>query len=132
MASIKNFFSKLFGKTEAAGPDESFQKIWDDAGVFEYEEDGFKITDEDFYIHIKWNEIDKIAAYKKDLFAVDLIVMEISHNEKHLTLNEEMPGWFQFVLKTKEIFSEIPKDWDVEIMHPAFEENYTVLYSKTN
>lgn len=131
MLIIKNSFSKFFQKNEVSSePKESFQKGWNDLSVFTFQSDGFEINYCDFFVNIKWSSIDKISVYKQDLFTVDLIVFEIIHDDKILILNEEMRGWFQFVLKTKELFSEIPKNWDVEIMHPAFEENYTVLFEK--
>ena len=128
-----NFFSKLFQKLK---PKESelkkpFDEIYADLGLFEYSEDGFKFTNENFSKIIKWSEIDQINAYKKDLYAYDLIVMEIVCGEKALTINEETPGWFQLVLKLKEVFEAIPKDWDMEITQPPFETNFTNIYNKT-
>lgn len=56
--------------------------------------------------------------------------MEIVCGENTLVINEESPGWFQLVLRLKEIFKEIPKDWNTEIIQPAFKENYTVIYKR--
>lgn len=56
--------------------------------------------------------------------------MEIVRGEKYFVISEELPGWFQFVKKTKEIFPIIPKDWDLNIIHPAFQTNFTTIYSK--
>lgn len=128
-----NFFSNLFQKINSKKdePKKSFDEIYADLGLFEYSEDGFKITNQDFSKDIKWTEIDRINAYKKDLYAYDLIVMEIVCGENALTINEETPGWFQLVLKLKEVFDSIPKDWDMNIAQPAFATNFTTIYSKT-
>ena len=125
-----NFFKNLFGKKSSTkdGETKSFDEIYNDLGIFEYLEDGFKVNGKDFSSKIKWTEIDQINVYKKDLIAYDLVAMEIIHGEKVLTIHEELPGWFQFVAKTKEIFSQIPKDWELKIIHPAFEPNFTTIY----
>ena len=127
-----NFFSKLFKSksSEKLEPTKSFEEIYSDLGMFEYFDDGFKLTNEDFTRIIKWSEIDSINAYKKDLLAYDIVIMEIVCGENTLLINEESPGWFQLVLRLKEIFKEIPKDWDTEIIQPAFKENYTVIYKR--
>lgn len=58
--------------------------------------------------------------------------MEIVFGENAITINEETLGWFQLVLKLKEVFNSIPKNWDIKITQPAFATNYTTIYSKTN
>ncbi|KIO53574.1 hypothetical protein [Flavobacterium hibernum] len=130
MEKIKTIILKLFNKIEFSFSSESSQKKHNNFGALEYENDGFVIKDKYLSVDIKWDDINKIEVYKKDLFTVDLIVMEITHDEKILVIDEKLPGWFQFILKLKEIFSEIPRDWDLTIMNPAFEKNYRVLFEK--
>ena len=57
--------------------------------------------------------------------------MEIVYGHKSFTISEELPGWYQFILKTKEIFPTIPKDWDIQIIQPAFATNYATIYERT-
>lgn len=130
MEKIKTIILKIFDKAEFLFSSESFQKKHNNFGAIGYKNDGFLIKDKDLSVDIKWDDINKIEVYKKDLFTVDLIVMEITHDEKVLVIDEELSGWFQFILKLKEIFSEIPRDWDLTIMNPAFEKNYRVLFGK--
>ena len=127
-----NFFKKLFAKKSFENPElkQNFEEIYSDLGIFEYFEDGFKITTKDFEKTLKWFEIDQINAFKKDLYAYDLVVLEILCGENALSINEETPGWFQFIIKLKDVFETIPKDWEINITQPAFAENYTVLYEK--
>ncbi len=127
-----NFFSELF-KSKSSEHSESgktFGEIYSDMGNFEYFDDGFRMTDKEIKSTIKWSEIDQINAYKKDVYAYDIVLMEIVCGEKTLIINEETPGWFFLVLKLKQVFKEIPENWDMEITQPAFRENYTVIYSK--
>lgn len=98
--------------------------------MFVYASDGFTVTNGDFEKTIRWEEIDRINAYKKDLVAYDLIVLEIVCGDYVLTLDEVSPGWFSFILKLKDVFKTIPKDWDINIIQPPFKENYTILFKK--
>ena len=127
-----NFFLKLFQKKSTVKTDinKSFDEIYSDLGMFEYLDDGFKIESKDFSRIIKWSDIDKINAYKKDLYTYDLVVMEIICEENALTINEESPGWFQLILKLKIIFETIPKDWEMNIIQPTFATNFTTIYNK--
>ncbi|MFT3934881.1 MAG: hypothetical protein QM726_14750 [Chitinophagaceae bacterium] len=108
----------------------SFDKQYYELGAFTYYDDGFTISYEDFTKKVQWSDITQLNVYKTDLFTIDRIDMEIAYDDKCFTISEDLPGWYQFVLKTKEIFPEIPKDWDLTIMHPAFATNYTTIYDK--
>jgi hypothetical protein len=107
-----------------------FDKLYNDEGLFLYVADGFIFSLKDGPEKIKWTDIERLAAYKLDLITVDEIRMDITWNNRQFTISEETPGWFQFVLKTKAVFPAIPQEWDISIIHPAFERNYTVLYEK--
>lgn len=100
-------------------------------GIIKYSEDGFSYHINGEKTLHKWIDISQIEAYKTDEFVFDTICLEIQFNDGNIfSINEETPGWFQFNKKIKEQFSEIDKDWDIEIAVPAFETNLTILYSK--
>ena len=99
--------------------------------MFIYNDDGFSIRYEDFFAKIKWDEIIELNVYKKDQITIDRIEMEIVYGEKAITISEDLPGWYQFVIKTKSIFQTIPHDWDMAIIHPAFATNWRNIYTKT-
>jgi len=71
-----------------------------------------------------------VNVYKRDLITIDRIEMEIVIEGRSITISEDLPGWYQFVLKTKEKYSSIPKDWDIEIIQPAFATNFTTIYDR--
>jgi hypothetical protein len=56
--------------------------------------------------------------------------MEIVCGKNSFSVNEETPGWFQLVIKLKEIFESIPKDWEVNITQPPFATNFTTIYKR--
>lgn len=109
----------------------SFDEMYNDLGVFQYDNDGFTISYDDFSKRLKWEDITQLYAYKKDQMTIDRIEMEIVYGDKCFTISEDLPGWYQFVLKTKEIYPTIPKDWDVNIIHPTFATNFTTIYDKS-
>ncbi|HMK04081.1 MAG TPA: hypothetical protein VK489_07820 [Ferruginibacter sp.] len=109
-----------------------FDEIYKDLGGFEYNTEGFKISYEDFIKELKWAEITQLDVYKTDLMIYDQIEMEIIYGDKFFTISEELPGWYQFVEKTKKIFPNIPKDWDTKIIHPSFATNLMTIYTKVN
>lgn len=127
-----NFFSKLISESHLTNSNsgKTFDQMYSDLGAFEYDENSFTIHYEDFSERIAWINITQLNVYKADLLTVDEIKMEIVCGDKAFTISEELPGWYQFVLKTKEIFPSIPKDWDIKIIQPAFATNYTTIYEK--
>lgn len=72
-----------------------------------------------------------MIAYKLDLFTTDEICIDIVYNNRQITVNEETPGWYQFVEKIKLIFPSIRDNWEAEVVHPAFETNLTIIYQRT-
>lgn len=133
---IFKILSKLFTKKSPdamdtnLGKGKTFEEKYDESGVFHYEEDGFTIQYNDFFANIKWDSITQLNVYKKDLITIDRIEMEIVYGDKALTISEDLPGWYQFILKTKSIFPAIPEDWDLVIINPAFETNWRNIYTK--
>ena len=129
---FKTFISKLFPKKHLTNCNsgKSFGEIYDDLGVFKYGEKGFTIEYEDFVKDVLWENITQLNVYKKDLLAIDRVEMEIIYGDTYFIITEDLPGWFQFVIKLKEVFPTIPKDWEINIVNPAFESNFTTIYKK--
>lgn len=109
----------------------SYHEIYNDLGGFQYDVEGFTINYKDFSKRVNWDEITKLIAYKRDQITVDRIELEIVFGDKAFMISEDLPGWYQFVIKTKEIYPTIPKDWDVKINQPAFDKNVTTIYDKS-
>lgn len=123
-------FLKIFRRRKAKQEVKTFRERESELGVFAYTDLGFTITHPEIIKTLSWSDINQINVYKTDLVTTDRIDMEIVYGKWSLTIHEELPGWYQFVIKTKEIFPTIPKDWDWEIVQPPFASNYRTIYTK--
>ncbi|NLP59507.1 hypothetical protein [Lutibacter sp. B1] len=111
--------------------DEEFMELYNSNGIFTYEKNGFEIKIEEKLTKIEWNEIEKLTAYKVDLFATDEIRLFLkAENGKQFEISESTQGWFQFNEKIKEQFPEINKTWEIDISVPAFERKETEIYNR--
>jgi hypothetical protein len=123
----KYFPKKLETNNNSRNP---FEDMYQDLGIFQYDNDGFSIDFDDISLKLKWSDITQLNAYKKDLLTIDRIELEIIYGDKSSTISEDLPGWYQFVEKTKEIYPTISKDWDSKIIHPPFATNFMIIYNK--
>lgn len=133
MTWLTKILSRAFPKPHLTNSSsgKTFEEIENDLGAFQYDEDGFTIKYEDFTKRLEWADITQLNVYKVDQMTIDRIDMEIVYGDRSFSISEELPGWYQFVLKTKEVFPTIPRDWDISIIHPAFATNYRIIYDKS-
>ena len=119
----KEYYKKL--------TDKEFMELYNSNGIFTYDKNWFELQIEDKPTKIKWNEIKKLTAYKIDLLATDEIRLFLeAENGKQFEISENTEGWFQFNEKLKEQFSEINKNWEMDIAVPAFERKETEIYNR--
>lgn len=107
-----------------------FEIKFNELGKVISEDDGFILENKSAQQKIRWADIERLIAYKKDLMTTDEICLDIIFDSRQLTINEGTPGWDQFVEKTKLAFPGIPKNWDTEITKPAFATNLTILFQR--
>ncbi|WP_417941023.1 hypothetical protein [Flavobacterium sp. RS13.1] len=108
-----------------------FDEIYNDNGIFEFEETGFKINLDDKQTFIEWENIQAVFGYKIDLYTNDSICVDIFYKiDKSFRISEETLGWFQLMIHLKEKFPSINKNWEMEIAIPAFETKLTLIYEK--
>jgi len=128
------FRSGLVNPTSPEPLSEEAKQRWHrlevDPGKFVYQEDGFTYPFNDGVTKIKWTDIERISAYKADRFTYDEICMEITSGGLTWTLNEDTPGWYQLLKRLADVFPSIPKEWDWDIVQPAFATNYIILYER--
>lgn len=133
MSRLKNIFAKLSPQKHETDSTSvtSFEEKCQDLGAFQYDNEGFTISYKDFSTRLQWNDITQLNAYKRDLITIDRIEMEIIVGDDCLTISEDLPGWFQFVCRTKERYPTIPKDWNNDIIQPAFATTFMTIYDKS-
>ena len=136
LKSIKKFYYKITGKTEANQSidlNKNFMEIYNDNGIFTFNDNSFSIQIENSIKEINWSEINSMLAYKIDLYATDLITLEIYCSSNfNFKINEETPGWFRFLKNSKKMFPQITENWEMNIAVPAFETNLTLIYDNEN
>ncbi len=132
MSQIQQILSQLLAPEYLAAyhSGKSFDEIYEDPGAFQYDKAGFTLSYNGLSARIFWSDITQINAFKTDLENIDRIEMEIHCGDDIFTIQEELPGWFQFVRQTKAVFPDIPQDWDIRIMNPPFAANFTTLYDQ--
>ena len=129
--SICGYISKLSNYMDnGMNTGNNFLKLYEQFGVFSYEEDGFVVQMLQGAKKYLYSGIEAIIAYKVDLLTYDEIRLEVIFEECVLRISEDAPGWYQFVIKMKEVFPSIPKDWDLRMPFPPWAMNLMVLYRK--
>jgi hypothetical protein len=131
---IRNLFSAN-GNVDAHSPiskedKRKFTARFNDVGQFTYTDDGCIVQLNTEQEEIKWADIERLVAYKRDFYTSDEICLDIVFNNCQITISEETPGWYQFVERIKLVYPEISQNWDTEIVHPPFATNLTVLYQR--
>lgn len=84
---------------------------------------------------ISWDEVKFVYAYKKDCFSVDQIRMELLDGcGNAVVVTEEMRGWKELVevLPLKLPGCQRFEEWFSNVAFPAFEQNMTLLFDRTN
>lgn len=127
----KNIFATYQSKIGKEILSEQSEYANNDNGIFDYYENGFKISIEQTVENYKWTEIKTVYGYKIDLYAYDEICVDVfTIDKKKFTITESTSGWFQFISRLSENIKSIEIDWYVKISTPVFEKNLTLLYEK--
>ena len=90
---------------------------------------GFRIVRGRQVAEMAWDGIVRVAAFKRDLMAVDLLCLLIQSDDAMVEIDEQMAG-FALVLDELERRLEITPDWRLRVLFPAFETNATILYQR--
>ncbi|MEM9685898.1 MAG: hypothetical protein AAF934_03140 [Bacteroidota bacterium] len=121
------FYGEL---TDKESKEESERKR-KDLGHFTYSDDGFEFKDKNRTLNIKWSDIEEIEAYKRDIYYVDQIVLQLrTSNKQKLIITEDTAGYYQFAEQINKNLDGVLKMWDLRVIFPAFEESDTLIYFK--
>jgi hypothetical protein len=80
---------------------------------------------------VKWQEINRVVVYKRDVYAFDLVCMGFTTAEGTIELNEEMEGWATLVDALPHYLRGTPNraEWWNKVVQPPFAANPTTLFS---
>jgi hypothetical protein len=84
-------------------------------------------------IVIAWKDTVRVEAFKRDLYAVDLIcLLVLLKDNKAIEINEEMEGFESLAGKLPEYLPGCQEfeEWFQVVAFPAFKENNTVIYQR--
>ena len=84
------------------------------------------------YDSIKWEDIERLQAYKADLLTADEICIDITYDNKTITITEETKGWYQFIQKFKMKLPSINNNWETSVLEKPFEYNLTTIYERVD
>jgi hypothetical protein len=82
---------------------------------------------------VSWRDVIKVEAFKRDLYAVDLICLKfLFEDNTTLEVDEEMEGWDSLVASLSDCLPGSKKfaDWFEVVAFPAFKRNLTVVYRR--
>jgi hypothetical protein len=81
---------------------------------------------------LSWGEVDTVIAYKRDLYAMDLICLAFGTSEGAIEVHEEMQGWPQLVEQLPSRLADMPplSDWWERVAKPPFALSATTLYKR--
>ena len=81
---------------------------------------------------LKWNEVKSVLAYKRDLYATDLICLGFISPDGTIEVDEEMQGWAQLVERLPSLLPGTPplSDWWERVAKPPFVPCLTELFER--
>jgi len=81
---------------------------------------------------MRWSEVESVLAYKRDVWAFDLICLRFSTAKSEFEANEEMAGWSDLVEVLPQFLPGLPSfaDWWGRVAQPPFAPCVTTLYKR--
>lgn len=95
--------------------------------------DGFEIhTDGRRVGEIRWDEIHRVVAFKRDAFTYDLVCLEITAGPSGEVweVDDDAEGFWDLVGELKRVLPGSEQDWEGNVLKPAFAENRTAVFAR--
>lgn len=82
--------------------------------------------------HAPWEALERVTAFKRDLFAYDLICLELVTANAVIEFDEEDPRWKELVRTMPDHLAGCCKwgQWFTSVAFPAFETNKQTLFER--
>ncbi|MBI2900888.1 MAG: hypothetical protein HYY17_11945 [Planctomycetes bacterium] len=81
---------------------------------------------------VRFSDVKQIFAFKRDLWAVDLIGLgfRVAEDGAYCEVDEEMRGFDELLFFLERAFGIMQESWWEKVAVPAFETNFTTLWGK--
>jgi hypothetical protein len=82
---------------------------------------------------LRWDEVDEVHAYKRDLFTTDLICLAFkkSGKEEFYEVHEEMAGYHDLLETLSRHLPEFTTEWFFSVAFPAFDTNHRLIWKRS-
>jgi hypothetical protein len=82
---------------------------------------------------VLWSEVARIVAFKRDVFAYDMICFGFETAEGCVEVDEEMEGWEEMIDALSSYLPGIlgEADWWGKVVQPPFATNPTTLFTRS-
>jgi hypothetical protein len=82
---------------------------------------------------LRWSEIEEVHAYKRDLFATDLICLAFkkSGTQEYYEVHEEMAGYHDLLEALQSRLPKFTLDWFSDVAFPAFETKHRIIWKRS-
>ena len=83
-------------------------------------------------VSLEWKEVETVIAYKRDVFAHDLICLALVTRRGTIQVHEEMQGWSKLIDQLPSVLpgTLAPLGWWERVAFPAFAPNPTTLFKR--
>lgn len=101
--------------------------------VIQMKDDGFSVSFDDSDVaSVDWSAVDEIVAFKRDFFGYDEICLAFrcDADNKFWWVGEEDIGFKELQAELEQHFNGILEGWWSAVALPAFEENWTSIWSR--
>src|ERR1041385_444514 len=82
---------------------------------------------------LPWSEVEEVHAYKRDLFATDLICLAFkrSGKDEYYEVHEEMAGYHDLLQVLPSRLPEFSSEWFPAVAFPAFKTNHQIIWKRS-
>ena len=81
---------------------------------------------------VKWDDIEEVHAFKRDLFTFDLICLSFKKagREEYYEISEDMVGYHDLLEILPRRLRSFNMEWFLSVASPAFETNHRIIWKK--
>ncbi|MET0250997.1 MAG: hypothetical protein ABW203_02360 [Novosphingobium sp.] len=90
---------------------------------------GFRLRHGSHSASVGWAQIERIVAYKRDLFTYDLLCLLIQTTAGIVEIHEDMEGYATVEAAMADAL-QLGSEWKLAVLFPAFAGNPTTIFAR--